>query len=250
MVYLSNVQYGKTNNDIVLVQRALINMGISIPAGATGYFGDQTLSAYATWQRWLGYSGSDASGHPGCTSLTTLGNQNNFSVICSNESPPSSGSTPPPSSGLNSPTTGQISIGSVLYSKNSGITSSRATADGYANQACAKTGVPQTWRTGMPNGTNLLTLIYRESSYNPNAVNAYDVNAWGPTQSDGAPLHCSRGYCQTIPDTFAAYHEEGLTNRIYEPVSNICAAINYIRAAYGSIENVQQANPNLAPKWY
>lgn len=241
-VNLSDVQYGLTNSSVTIVQNALIHQGFSIPAGATGYFGDQTKTAYSQFQVSLGYSGTDADGNPGCTSLTTLGSRENFSVNCTGSS--GGGGT------ANSPTAGAISMSSVSYTKNSGITNSRTVADGYANQACTKTGVPQTWRTGMSNGANLLTLIVRESSYDDNAVNTTDSNAWGAIQADGAPLHCSRGYCQTIPDTFASYHEEGTPNKIYDPVANICAAINYIRAVYGSISNVQQANPNLSPKGY
>ena len=53
------------------VQRALRRKNISV--AVDGNFGGQTLSAYATWQRRLGYSGLDASGMPGETSLKRLG---------------------------------------------------------------------------------------------------------------------------------------------------------------------------------
>lgn len=46
---------------------------------ADGQFGDVTRSAYARWQRDLGYSGAGANGIPGPTSLTRLGN-NRFEV--------------------------------------------------------------------------------------------------------------------------------------------------------------------------
>ncbi len=59
------------------VQRALSAQGIS--ASADGWFGNGTRSAYRTWQHRLGYSGLDASGTPGPTSLTRLG-QNRFVV--------------------------------------------------------------------------------------------------------------------------------------------------------------------------
>lgn len=45
-----------------------------------GQFGDQTRSAYARWQRDLGYSGAGANGIPGPTSLTRLGT-NRFEVV-------------------------------------------------------------------------------------------------------------------------------------------------------------------------
>jgi peptidoglycan hydrolase-like protein with peptidoglycan-binding domain len=53
------------------VQRALRRRGIRV--AVDGNFGAQTMSAYARWQRRLGYSGLDASGIPGETSLKRLG---------------------------------------------------------------------------------------------------------------------------------------------------------------------------------
>jgi peptidoglycan hydrolase-like protein with peptidoglycan-binding domain len=247
-VYLADVQYGMENDEVVTVQTALINQGFDIPAGATGYFGDQTLSAYSAYQQSLGYSGADADGNPGCTSLTELGSREGFTVECTGSA--SGGGGGGTTGTANDPQYGAISISSVGYTKNSGITNSFSVAQGYAFQAAEKTGVGDSWVTGVSNGCNMMTLIQRESSYDDNAVNAYDSNAWGPIQADGNPLHCSRGYCQTIPDTFAAYHEEGTANRIYDPVANICASINYIRDVYGGIENVQQANPNMSPYPY
>ena len=59
------------------VQRALVAKGIS--TSVDGWFGNGTRNSYRTWQQRLGYSGLDASGTPGPTSLTTLG-QNRFVV--------------------------------------------------------------------------------------------------------------------------------------------------------------------------
>jgi peptidoglycan hydrolase-like protein with peptidoglycan-binding domain len=53
------------------VQRALRRRGIRV--AVDGNFGAQTMSGYATWQRRLGYSGLDASGIPGESSLKRLG---------------------------------------------------------------------------------------------------------------------------------------------------------------------------------
>lgn len=79
----------------------------------------------------------------------------------------------------------------------------------------------------------LSTLIMRESGGNPNAINLWDSNAQA-----GYP---SQGLMQTIPQTFAAYRDQRLVNSITDPIANIVAGINYIRARYGSIFNVQQA---------
>jgi SLT domain-containing protein len=88
----------------------------------------------------------------------------------------------------------------------------------------------------------LSVLIGRESGGNPNAINNWDSNA--------AAGHPSQGLMQTIPSTFMAYHQPGTSFNILDPIANIAAGINYIRAVYGDISNVQQANPNLPPKGY
>jgi peptidoglycan hydrolase-like protein with peptidoglycan-binding domain len=53
------------------IQRQLRRKGFTV--ALDGNFGAQTVSAYAAWQRRLGYSGLDASGMPGVTSLKKLG---------------------------------------------------------------------------------------------------------------------------------------------------------------------------------
>jgi hypothetical protein len=71
----------------------------------------------------------------------------------------------------------------------------------------------------------LLRQEYRESGYNPNAINRTDVNA-----QRGDP---SRGILQTIGSTFARWAMPGYNKNIYDPVSNIIASIRYIIATYG-----------------
>jgi Transglycosylase SLT domain len=107
---------------------------------------------------------------------------------------------------------------------------------GWIMQAIQLTGVPTSW------AGPLSVLIGRESGGNPNAINNWDSNA--------AAGHPSQGLMQTIPSTFNAYHQAGTSWNILDPVANIAAGINYIRAVYGDISNVQQANPNLPPKGY
>ncbi len=55
------------------LQRALIRRGHAIPAGATGFFGQQTKRAVKSFQRSQGWRGSDADGIPGRTTLARLG---------------------------------------------------------------------------------------------------------------------------------------------------------------------------------
>lgn len=55
------------------LQNALIARGYSIPAGATGYFGTRTKLAVQQFQESLGFSGDQADGIPGPTTLRRLG---------------------------------------------------------------------------------------------------------------------------------------------------------------------------------
>ncbi|MFF0226025.1 transglycosylase SLT domain-containing protein [Streptomyces sp. NPDC004629] len=75
--------------------------------------------------------------------------------------------------------------------------------------------------------------IMRESSGNPRAINLWDSNA-----AKGIP---SKGLLQVIDPTFNAYHVEGTSYDIYDPVANITAACNYAAKRYGSIDNVNGA---------
>lgn len=85
------------------------------------------------------------------------------------------------------------------------------------------------------------TLIARESGGRPSV----------------AGLGFAHGIAQTVPTTFARYHQPGTSTNIYDPVANICASINYVIHRYGvhrSGENlaamVQQADAHRPPKGY
>jgi peptidoglycan hydrolase-like protein with peptidoglycan-binding domain len=62
------------------VERALVAEGLLTAEYADGHYGTQTVSAYAAWQRRCGYSGSDADGIPGMTTLSRLGAEHGFTV--------------------------------------------------------------------------------------------------------------------------------------------------------------------------
>ena len=67
-----------TNN----VESALLKEGLlSKTYAQDGSFGSVTIKAYAAWQRRLGYTGSDADGIPGMTSLKKLGAKYGFDVV-------------------------------------------------------------------------------------------------------------------------------------------------------------------------
>ncbi len=101
------------------------------------------------------------------------------------------------------------------------------------------------------------TLIARESSGRATAVAGAPATTPGPVAADGYPLGYARGLTQTLPATFAHYHQPGTAAAIYDPVANICASMNYVMARYGVRPDaanlaalVQQADPSRPPKGY
>lgn len=157
--------------------------------------------------------------------------------------------TPSAGGGGSQNTPGAISENQVQYDRygNGG------SIDQWIQAASAAVGVPYTdaWRKGYE------TLTTRESSWDPNAINTSDGNAFGPTVADGHPQNCSRGIAQCIPPTFAAYHVAGTSLEIYDPVANIAASMSYVLSVYGVSRDgsdlaarVQQADPNRPPMGY
>ncbi|WP_435205259.1 peptidoglycan-binding domain-containing protein [Micromonospora sp. bgisy143] len=66
-------------SSVLAVEQALQAQGLLNAQWVDGYFGTVTVSAYAAYQRSLGYTGLAANGLPGVTSLTKLG-QNRYTV--------------------------------------------------------------------------------------------------------------------------------------------------------------------------
>jgi peptidoglycan hydrolase-like protein with peptidoglycan-binding domain len=64
---------------VMAVEQALQARNLLDARWVDGYFGTETISAYAAYQRSLGYAGLAANGLPGTTSLTELG-QNRYTV--------------------------------------------------------------------------------------------------------------------------------------------------------------------------
>ncbi|MCC3763603.1 peptidoglycan-binding protein [Glycomyces sp. TRM65418] len=58
---------------VKVVEQALDAENFLAAGNVDGHYGTSTISAYAAWQRSLGYSGLDANGIPGPTSLAKLG---------------------------------------------------------------------------------------------------------------------------------------------------------------------------------
>ncbi|WP_051969468.1 peptidoglycan-binding protein [Kitasatospora azatica] len=61
------------HDSVLAVEQALQARGFLDARWVDGYFGTSTTTAYAAFQRSLGYTGLDANGLPGATSLTALG---------------------------------------------------------------------------------------------------------------------------------------------------------------------------------
>lgn len=106
-----------------------------------------------------------------------------------------------------------------------GVGSSKQISD-WIKAADNFTNIPDSW-LGWLN-----FIIQHESGGNPRAINRTDSNAQAG--------HPSQGLMQTIPSTFAAYHD-GAPNDILNPISSIVAGINYIKARYGTIFNTPWA---------
>ncbi|MFF7191805.1 endolysin [Streptomyces sp. NPDC008222] len=66
--------------EVLLVEQALKAEGLLSSQYVDGSFGTLTVTAYKAWQKRLGYSGSDADGIPGQTSLSKLAAKHGFTV--------------------------------------------------------------------------------------------------------------------------------------------------------------------------
>ena len=90
------------------------------------------------------------------------------------------------------------------------------------------------WLPGMQ------ALVMQESTGNPYAINpkpVYYSAAWGNQQAEGL--------CQVMPPTFYEYRLPGHED-IWNPVDNTVAAIRYIQADFGTVNNI----PGLASSSY
>ncbi|WP_416903838.1 peptidoglycan-binding domain-containing protein [Micromonospora echinospora] len=67
-------------DSVLLVERALQARGLLSATYVDGHFGTSTVAAYAAYQRSLGYTGLDATGLPGPTSLRLLG-EGRYTVV-------------------------------------------------------------------------------------------------------------------------------------------------------------------------
>jgi hypothetical protein len=73
-------QHGEYRAEGRIVERALAAEGLLDQKWVDGWMGARTRTAYAAWQKRLGYTGASANGVPGRDSLTRLGHAHGFRV--------------------------------------------------------------------------------------------------------------------------------------------------------------------------
>ncbi|MCP3820054.1 peptidoglycan-binding protein [Streptomyces sp. A3M-1-3] len=66
---------------VKVVEQALVKEGLLNASLTDGHYGTATKTAYAKWQQRCGYSGADADGIPGRTTLVALGKKRGFNVV-------------------------------------------------------------------------------------------------------------------------------------------------------------------------
>lgn len=96
-------------------------------------------------------------------------------------------------------------------------------------RALAKKALQMTNQYSESNLNLLLYQMQTESGGNPKAINNWDINA-----KRGTP---SKGLMQVIDPTFKAYAMKGYNKNIWDPLSNMLAAIRYTLSRYGSLAN-------------
>lgn len=79
-VHLKSLVLGATNDDVKVVQSALIDL-LQANVKVTGKFDKATSDAYKLWQNKLGFHGKDADGLPGKSSLSAMGKEYGFKVV-------------------------------------------------------------------------------------------------------------------------------------------------------------------------
>lgn len=108
--------------------------------------------------------------------------------------------------------------GNVAYNVSAGVEQWRA---------LAKKALELTNQYSEANLNALLMQMQHESGGNPNAINLWDSNA-----KAGIP---SKGLMQVIDPTFRSNALPGYNTNIYDPLSNMIAAIRYTVGRYGSL---------------
>jgi peptidoglycan hydrolase-like protein with peptidoglycan-binding domain len=77
---MSSLVFGSTNDDIKVVQSALVDLAGAKDLVVDGNYGDSTRQAYKLWQHKLGFHGKDADGIPGRKSMAELAKRYGFKL--------------------------------------------------------------------------------------------------------------------------------------------------------------------------
>jgi hypothetical protein len=81
IVHMSSMVFGSTNDDIKVVQSALVDIAGASALVVDGHYGDKTKEAYKVWQHKIGYHGADADGIPGKKSMAELAKRYGFKLV-------------------------------------------------------------------------------------------------------------------------------------------------------------------------
>ena len=81
IVHMSSMVFDSTNDDIKVVQSALVDIAGATTLVVDGHYGDKTREAYKLWQHKLGFHGKDADGVPGKKSMAELGKRYGFKLV-------------------------------------------------------------------------------------------------------------------------------------------------------------------------
>lgn len=275
LVYAGNLSPTRPDNGSITILQRVLNVDLTLKLPETGKYDAATKAAVKKVQTNLHFSGSDADGYIGDSTLAFLAKKYKFTVVGKCLPAPAVKPTPAPA-----PKPG-VWVTSVAIDNKTGVSFARYNGGGnmasWIAAACKARGITApaavaNWTRGMS------TIMSRESSGNANACNTNDLNNVTPSgfsqvrdygdaypasgsiyQLNGAYTNyqCSRGAVQCIPQTFAHYHCPGTSNMIYDPVASVAASMGYVGDVYGVADDgsdlaakVQQADPNRSPRGY
>jgi peptidoglycan hydrolase-like protein with peptidoglycan-binding domain len=104
------LQPGGSGTNVQQLQQWLISQGESIPAGATGYYGDQTKSALASWQQKQGVS---TNGYAGYYGPLTIAKVNNYNSVMPTPTPTGEPGAAPAQKEIGAASTGSYDSGTI-----------------------------------------------------------------------------------------------------------------------------------------
>lgn len=243
---------GGTARSNKIVQAALNKF--KPPVTVDGDWGPKTTAAYKAWQQSLGYSGSDADGKPGITSLTRLGAKYGFNVT---RRSPGTPSTPPVTQPP--PTTGGVSEANYLTAPEPAANYARV---GYGGRTVNKRTAEMLALAARWAG---VTITLTQGSYNAGGVSAsagthdgggavdINVNNWSSsTRSKVVQALRKAGFAAWLrtPDEGFAYHIHGIAIGDREASSGAKGQVqSYFNGRNGLANNRASTGETHWPNW-